>query len=619
MVASSHLTANDAAFRHLAEVQPAAVTLKTASLRHGGEGKPGGETNVESRRKVDFDGPGGLLAGSYTDGPKPLELWNLESTILGTRQARSRLGKDCAIGLSVLDKQDYVALADGLPLDEYQYIELNWKYALRDASYVELPAMLHGAAHDLERFVQAFPKKPLFVKLPREAAPLLATPEMSDLLWLLDANRIGLIVANSRRAPVPLSRSRQSGKPDLLDTGVLVGDLLFFETYDLFRRLRRQNRLPALVATGGVMDIGSVMDLASTGAVAFQIASAIDAYGTYVLTLLRQQLESALNTLRVDTWTKACEALTAGTDPYREVIVSVRKMMRMPDNVGTALNASELDPVVIETLNLELGEDLPDGWTKEPSAKPPLDDITFIALPGNVSSSLLSRRVAADLGLREVEQRSSSKFVDAVVNGTLTYDFAILHRGAVTQLLEKLGADSQMRPLELGPVGLSCTELVGSAKAPEDFKVIYHFPGSSFRPLIQKTRKAAPDAELVSLDPSKLLVPMLSAWSNDKGIIAKAPLSRIYGRLTPEAVRNGWTVLLTDCESLLLVASKAMTDRAHAEHAIQAVCFGLHGERLKAIRNPEAAARTLRAFGLATYLLELLAYKGQNTRVSGLA
>src|SRR5438477_4457621 len=90
MVASSHLTANDNAFRHLAEVKPSAVTLKTTSLRHGGEGKPGGEGKVESRRKVDLDGPGGLLAGAYTDGPKPLELWNLEATIQGTSQARSR-------------------------------------------------------------------------------------------------------------------------------------------------------------------------------------------------------------------------------------------------------------------------------------------------------------------------------------------------------------------------------------------------------------------------------------------------------------------------------------------------------------------------------------------------
>jgi hypothetical protein len=478
--------------------------------------------------------------------------------------------------------------------------------------------MLHGATHDVERFAEAFAEKPLFIKLPREASPLLSTPEMADLLRLLDANRIGLIIANSRRAPVPLSRSRQSGRPDALDQGVLVGDLLFFETYDLFRRLQSHDRRPALVATGGVMDIGTVLDLAASGAVAFQVASAIDAYGNYVLTLLRQQLEAALGSLGVDSWSKACATLVANPDVYRELIVSVRKMMRMPDDVGTALNASELDPVVIETLKQELIGDLPEVWAKKPEIEPVLDAITFVAMPGNVSSSLLARRVAAELGLRELEQRSSSKFIDGLVDGSLSYGLAILHRGAVAHLREKLGADSPGFPVELGEVGQSCAELVGSANTVKDLRVIYHFSGSSFQPLIEECRKAAPDAELVPLDASKLLVPMLSAWSNAKGIIAKPPLSRVYGRLTPESVRKSWTSLLTDCEPLVLVASKALTERPDSKEVIQAVCFGLYRERSIAIRNPQAAARTLRALGLASYLLELLAYKGQNTRVSGL-
>jgi len=51
---------------------------------------------------------------------------------------------------------------------------------------------------------------------------------------------------------------------------------------------------------------------------------------------------------------------------------------------------------------------------------------------------------------------------------------------------------------------------------------------------------------------------------------------------------------------------------------IQLVCFHLYRERQNVLDSPQNAAHTLRSFGLAAYLNELLAYKGQNTRVSGL-
>jgi len=612
MVASSHLTANENSFRRLSEVAPSAVTLKTTSQKYGGDGKGGG------RRKVDLDGPGGVLTGAYTDGPKPLELWNLEATIQGTQDARRHLGADCAIGLSVLDKEDYVDLAKRLPLDEYQYVELNWKYALRDAEYADLPGKLDEARQDAERFAQAFSSKPLFLKLPREASPLIGTRQMSDLLGALDSRHIALIVANSRRAPVPLSRSRQSGKPDTLNQGVLVGDLLFLETYDLFRRLGTHRHIPALVATGGVMDIGSVIDLAAARAVAFQLASAIDAYGHQVLTLLRYQLETVLELLGAKSWTDASSALAGDEDIYRDLITSVRKMMRMPDDVGTALNASELDPVVMTTLGQELQGPVPETWTKKPDGHPPLDSVTFLVLPGNVSTSLLARRVAAELGLKELEMRSSSDFAGGVIDRSVNYGFAILQSEAIARLETELPENSSGRPVVLGEVARSCAELVGSAVAPKDLRVIYYFPGSSFRPLIEKCRRAAPGAEFVPLDRSKLLVPLLSAWNHEKGIIAKPPLSRIYGRLTPAPVAEHWNPLMTHCEPLRLIASKGLSDSEAGGEVIQLVCFHLYRERQNVLDSPQNAAHTLRSFGLAAYLNELLAYKGQNTRVSGL-
>jgi len=70
MVAASHWTGNDAAFRALAPFSPSAATLKTTSALHGGDGS--GVLTDRDKRSLE-DSLGNNFA-TYTDGPKTQEL-----------------------------------------------------------------------------------------------------------------------------------------------------------------------------------------------------------------------------------------------------------------------------------------------------------------------------------------------------------------------------------------------------------------------------------------------------------------------------------------------------------------------------------------------------------------
>jgi hypothetical protein len=274
-----------------------------------------------------------------------------------------------------------------------------------------------------------------------------------------------------------------------------------------------------------------------------------------------------------------------------------------------------LDPLVKETLTLELAVEPPGAWAEEIKDRPAMDSVSLLVLPGNVSTSLLSRRVAAELGLLEIRRRNASVFVNDVIAGSISYGFAILQPSAVARLQSGLPPDAPAYPTVLGEVAKSRSELVGSAERPDKLRLIYHFPGASFKPLIEQCTKAAPDAQLVPLDVSKLLLPLLSAWSDEKAIIAKPPLSRIYSRFTPAAIREKWQPILEHDEGMQLAVSNALRELPEGLQMIHTVCSTLFKQRERILLDLDHSARDLRAYGLGEYLSELLAYKGQNTRV----
>ena len=111
-----------------------------------------------------------------------------------------------AVGISVLASADenYTELAALCP--DTAFCELNLKYSLRLKPDEAASAV--GAAKqrfdvilaEAQKLAAAFKDKPIFVKLPREAAWLVGSAELNALLDALQQHgKAGLIVANSRR------------------------------------------------------------------------------------------------------------------------------------------------------------------------------------------------------------------------------------------------------------------------------------------------------------------------------------------------------------------------------------------------------------------------------------
>jgi dihydroorotate dehydrogenase len=126
MIASSHLTASENAFKHLSRVRPSAVTVKTTSTRSGGTGS-GQRRRTEVR---DFDRK---TIGIYTDGPRSFEFWNLDATARHLALARERL-PESLIGLSVLQEAgdySYDELARQVAETAFDYVEFNLKIHVR--------------------------------------------------------------------------------------------------------------------------------------------------------------------------------------------------------------------------------------------------------------------------------------------------------------------------------------------------------------------------------------------------------------------------------------------------------------------------------------------------------
>jgi hypothetical protein len=144
----------------------------------------------------------GNLFASYTDGPPTIELWDVPTTCVMTEQAKEEL-PDTPLGLSILQGENYDAVASELRLESYSYVELNWKYTFRNLAQGNLDAALKEIQGDLDRFAKAFEGLPRMIKLSREAATLIPTPFFESVLRFACANEMALIVANSKRLRVP--------------------------------------------------------------------------------------------------------------------------------------------------------------------------------------------------------------------------------------------------------------------------------------------------------------------------------------------------------------------------------------------------------------------------------
>lgn len=553
MVASSHWTSTEAVFRQLAPVQPSALTLKTTSAK-GGNGR---EITGTGREKKDIRTSQGHWIAKYTDGPKELELWDLATTYEMTEKAHELL-PETKIGLSLLQGEHYAQAKRTLKMEHYAYVELNWKYTFRSLNPKKVSEDIARIGNDLTSFLDTFNNKPTFIKMPRESIPLLKTDYFSSCLAKLHGAKAGLLVANSRRIRVPPSRV-SGNAPRELTTGVVVGDYLFLETFDTLRQiaatdLYRDNKF-GLVATGGIMDIASVLDVFAAGADAVQLCTILDVRGVQVIELLREQLKKLIQKRK-----NLGEFLRDIRDSEREWLNSAAqaKLIEVQD-VDTITQAVSSDKVLRPILKEALISELPSVGSAPQNRKRKAvvdSQFSFILNHANIGAFLLGVRCLQAYKMRRIEIYALNEFKERLTENTFNYDFMILPESAVRSFADNLPKSvKEKTPIAIGEVGRSHWEIVGDKRYTGRLSRVYHFGGTSARHALQEfLAENKPETDQIA--PAKLL-PSLRFWHPEYGILAKPPLSRMYGLLAENDVSKNWGQHWSWSEPLIFAASQA--------------------------------------------------------------
>src|SRR5258708_24448278 len=277
-IASAHYSEKEAAIDAWVEIQPAALTLKTAHKA------PIREEEKKTTRHKTIESMTRLCRSFYCDGPKQKELITYERTAELLKYAKAH-SQETEVGISVLcsDDQDYKERRALCP--EASFCELNLKYIFRfdkkeKTEFFETALRRYRELLDqLEKFTGAFRDRPVLVKISRELAWLPGTKELDSFLNILSKHgKAGLVVANSLKLDIPLFVS--DGQERALQNGVICGESLFDQTISLIESFRSpcSDRGIPIVATGGMIDPQHILMALRAGASAVQLCTAFDYY-----------------------------------------------------------------------------------------------------------------------------------------------------------------------------------------------------------------------------------------------------------------------------------------------------------------------------------------------------
>ncbi len=609
MIASSHWTSNENAFKQLAPSAPDAVTLKTTSETRGGAGKSQGLGRGRDMRAL--RNVFGNSFATYTDGPTSLELWDLATTYEMTRVARQVLPTS-TLGLSILQDEDYADVAEVLDLSQYGYVELNWKYTFRGVSLEALGPELDALHQDLCEFLCAFQSLPVIVKLPREAIKLIELNAFDKILATLVEHDAALIVANSRRTRVPPSRVPGRTPIELRD-GVIVGEELFLETFHTLRLLSNREKddkpVPQLIASGGIVDTGGIIDVIAAGANAVQLCTAMDLWGVHVIDWIREQLSTVCE--RFGSFADFSEAIRQSDEAWQKAVVHSREFeLDQRRVVITTCRSSTARELLQQTLINECSiappvERFQEGVT---AVSLPKDHaFRFIVMRGNASSFLLVRRCVSHLGLTPVELENVQTFVASLWKADFSYDFAVISEPALRYIQkDHEGILNGNMPQLVAAVAQSRMELVGDSETQlQDVSHVYHFGGTTSRRSVAELLKSAKPAEVEAISTRKL-APLLRAWKTGHAILAKPPLSLLYGAICRQQVRERWSSLWHTDHPLVLVASEKVMSEENGAEISDTIARQLEIERRKILGDPVEATEQLVLDGYLEYCASLL-------------
>lgn len=273
-IASSHFTEKESVLKQWKEIEPAALTLKTCTNSN----RAGQKRSI--RRKTLPLAPR-YGRSYYCDGPKSIELHSYEQSSDLLIKAKELL-PNSLVGISVLATADenFEDLRDRCP--QADFCELNLKYSMRTSSSGEdFLAGINGkwaaTLEILQKFLDSFHEKPVFIKISRELNWLPGTTQCGDLIGkLANHGKAGLIVANSLKAD--LAEVVYENQETELTGGVLMGDALYDSTLALieaFKHACEKTNIP-IVATGGMVDEQQVLMALRAGADAVQLCTAFE-------------------------------------------------------------------------------------------------------------------------------------------------------------------------------------------------------------------------------------------------------------------------------------------------------------------------------------------------------
>lgn len=608
MVASSHWTAATNALKKIASVNPAAVTLKTTSIRHGSRA----EDSLGKRNQRLLESADGRPFARFTDGPKAVEFWDLTTTGQYVDDSKQLMPK-AKIGISILQGEDYHDIRTYLAKfhhEAYDYVELNLKYAVRHYSmglgsatyYTDLETYFQELHKNVVSCLDVFQGIPLLVKFPREIVPFFGAPELAALLSVLFERSTSIVLANSLRTVVPRSFDKKS---ELLDSGVVTGDHLFMSTYHAICQLDEKYRgCGFVVASGGISSLPASLDAFVAGASAIQLCSALDDRGVNFVNLLRQQLHHCSGGQPLGQYIDGLcvDSEMATTEVAKSKAISKLSLAKITTAFQKADTA--LVPLFEDSIRVELAQAHLMEKTNRPNVPKTL---AMVQSRGNLSGYAIQKLLIEEYEGIPLDVGTSGELLRSLRDPNFTYDLAIMPRSVFDELRRQQKDILGTRvPVELRVIGESQSALVGrKGCALENISSIYHFDGPTARSaLLRLSREPSLSSPSIEVIEKSHLQALLAFWPMGSTILAKPPLSWMYGLLAPDD-GSGWEECWQSNEDLLVVASQRFVESTD-EGVVSGVVAAYIEATQRVAADPSTAAQSCLDLQLITYLRNLL-------------
>jgi len=575
IIASSHLTDSAKAFEHLSPINPAAITTKTISKRFGGNKF----TSKPPRTLKQISSWSNNNIGIYVDGPKETELWGIGIAFDLLIEAKRILPKT-KIGISVLQGEDYKEIKKSLD-DNYDFVELNLKYALRlyEDKEKKISLVINEIKSDIVDFCKTFLDYPKFIKFSRETYSFFSELLDSDILSIIHEKNVAVIIANSKKMDAPPSYVRFIN-PEIITKGVIVGDYLFPETYNIIKDFQKLNKDIEIIANGGIMSIGEIIDCITCGIKSFQICTLVHRKGIYVIEMLRRQLMSCMkkfNCANLDDFILVAKKNKYGLEKVNNLFISKEKLGDLIKNKGLKyLNKSLLNEISDDFKSIgTLDNDYP-------------YNIKFAGTKGSILSYALSFYLTS-FNKYEISIGSSKEILKAK-----DYDSVIISNAYLEEFKKE---NSNWKVTKIGQVKYGLMSI--NRDVSKIRKVFLFESEGSEKAKIELQKYKTFHFEY--LKPEELS-PLLIGWDESLAILAKYPLTDLYKFLLPEELQNDWEENFSIITYIWLCTKNNVT-------LLNTLIKDLQNLMKLISSNTENAITNLLKFGFNDYLIDLLTEK----------